>query len=250
MRLADFQRQFQAAILDPGAPGSVDGLGLTLPRRIRVHHAHFWTRMTEFIASWQPLLAKFLGAQGMDMDQVVRRYITAHPPRTVVATGVAAQLADFLRAAEPWSAWPVVGELAAIDYRRALIRAEPEEATVSRAHLAAIDPAAVASIRVRLKQRSALMTSRLRLDASRLDLLARDAPLEARPVHRLVHLTGRRYATIDLDPRSVRAFEPLVEGIALPALDDHLAGLGFGDRERRRFVDHVLDSDLLVAVRD
>jgi hypothetical protein len=204
--------------------------------------------MTEFIANWQPLLARLLGAQ--EMDQVVRRYVAAHPPRTVVASGVCAELADFLRSAQPWSAWPIVGELAAIDYRRALIRAAAEESTVTRAQLAAIDPAAIAAIRFRLKQRSAVVTSRYRFDFSRLHLLARDTPLDARPAHRLVHLTGRRYATLELDPRSVRAFEPLASGIALPALDAHLASLGYDDRERRRFVDHVIDGDLLVAIPD
>ena len=248
MRLADFQRQFQAAILAPSAPGSVDGLALTIPGRVRVHHAHFWTRMREFIGNWQPLLARFLGAE--EMDQVVRRYIAAHPPRTVVATGVCAQLADFLRTAEPWSAWPIIGELAAIDYRRALIRASAEESTVTKAMLVAIDPAVIASIRFRLKQRSALMTSMFRLDISHLQLLARDTPLDARPVYRLIHMTGRRYAAIELDERLVRAFEPLVEGMTMSALDEHLAGLGFDDRERRRFLDHVLDNDLLVAIRD
>lgn len=247
MRLAELQRRFQAAILDPSAPGTVDGLGLTLPGRVRVHHSHFWARVGEFIASWQPMLARFLAAE--EMDSLVRAYVAAHPPRTVVAWGVAAQLADFLRTAPPWSAWPIVGELAAFDYRRALIRAGAEEATVTRARLAAIDPAVSAAIRVRLKQRSALIASRFRFDASRLHLLARDTPLDAHPVHRLVHLTGRRYATIELDPRSVRAFELLVEGTTMSALDDHLAGLGFDDRERRRFVDHVLDGDLLVAIR-
>ena len=245
MRLADFQRQFQAAVLDPAAPGRIE-LGLQIPGRVRVHHAHFWTRMGEFIASWQPQLAKFLGAQ--EMDQVVRRYVAAHPPQTVVAWGVAAQLADFLRTAEPWSAWPIVGELAAFDYRRALIRAGAEEATVSRAQIAAIDPAAIAAVRFRLKQRSAVLVSRFRFDFSRLHLLARETPLDARPTHRLVHLTGRRYATLELDPRSVRAFEPLASGIALPALDEHLARLGYDAPERRRFVDHVLDGDLLVAI--
>lgn len=246
MRLADFQRRFQAAILEPGAVGRVDGLALTVPGRVRIHHSHFWTRMAEFIANWQPLLAKFLGAH--EMDHVVRCYVAAHPPRTVVASGVCAELADFLRTVEPWSAWPIVGELAAIDYRRALIRAAAEEATVTRAQIAAIEPAAIATIRFRLKQRSAVLVSRYRFDFSRLHLLARDTPLDARPAHRLVHLTGRRYATLALDPRSVRAFEPLASGIALPALDDHLASLGYDDRERRRFVDHVLDSDLLVAI--
>jgi hypothetical protein len=181
---------------------------------------------------------------------VVRRYIAAHPPQTVVAWGVAAQLADFLRTAEPWSAWPIVGELAAYDYRRALIRAGAEEATVNRARLAAIDPVVIAPIRFRLKQRSAVLTSRFRFDFSRLHLLARDTPLDARPGYRLVHLTGRRYATIELDPRSVRAFEPLAVGMTMAALDDHLASLGYDDRERRRFVDHVLDNDLLVAIPD
>jgi hypothetical protein len=248
VRLADLQRQFQAAILDPGGPGSVDGLALTIPGRVRVHHSHFWTRVGEFIGNWQPLLARFLGAE--EMEQLVRRYIAVHPPHTVVASGVCAELADFLRTAQPWSAWPIVGELAAIDYRRALIRASAEEATVTRAMLAAIDPAVIAGIRFRLKQRSALMTSRFQLDVSRLHLLTRETPLDARPVHRLVHMTGRRYATIELDPRSIHAFEPLVAGLTMPALDDHLAGLGFDDRERRRFVDHVLDGDLLVAIRD
>src|SRR5262249_53624291 len=122
--------------------------------------------------------------------------------------------------------------------------------TVTRARLAAIDPAVIASIRFRLKQRSALVTSMFQLDVSRLHLLARETPLDARPVHRLIHMTGRRYATIDLDPRSVRAFEPLVEGMTMSALDEHLTDLGFDDRERRRFLDHVLDNDLLVAIRD
>lgn len=248
MRLAEFQRQFQAAILDPSAPGSVDGLGLMIPGRVGVHHSHFWTRMGEFIGNWQPLLARFLGAE--EMDRLVRRYIAAHPPRTVVATFVCAQLADFLRTAEPWSAWPIIGELAAIDYRRALIRASAEEATVTKARLAAIDPAVIASLRFRLKQRSALVTSMFRLDISRLHLLARDTPLDARPTYRLIHMTGRRYAVIELDPRSVRAFEPLVEGMTMSALDEHLAGLGFDEGERRRFLDHVLESDLLVAIQD
>jgi hypothetical protein len=202
--------------------------------------------MGEFVANWQPLLAKFLGAE--EMDQLVRRYIAAHPPRTVVAAGVCAELADFLRTAEPWSAWPIVGELAAFDYRRALIRAGVEESTVTKARLAAIDPAAIASIRFRLKQRSALMTSMFRIDIPRLHLLARETPLDARPVHRLVHMNGRRYAMIELDERSARAFEPLVEGMTMSGLDEHLAGLGFLDRERRRFVDHLLENDLLVAI--
>jgi len=248
MRLADFQRRFQAAILDPGAPGRVDGLALAPPGRVRVHHSHFWARMREFIGNWQPLLARFLGAE--EMDQVVRGYVAAHPPRTVVAAGVAAQLADFLRTTEPWSAWPIVGELAAFDYRRALIRASPEEATVTRARLAAIDPAAIASIRFRLKQRSALIASRFAFDVSQLHRLSRETPLDVRPVHRLVHMTGRRYATVDLDPRSVRAFEPLVDGATMSALDDHLENLGFDDRERRRFLDHALEGDLLVAIRE
>ncbi|HEX4421350.1 MAG TPA: DNA-binding domain-containing protein [Kofleriaceae bacterium] len=255
MRLADLQRQFQAAILDPSVPGpstlrSVDGvagIALTIPKHARVHRSHFWTRMTEFITNWQPLLARLLGAE--EMDQLVRRYIAAHPPRTVVAAGVCAQLADFVRTAEPWSAWPIIGELAAIDYRRVLLRACAEEATVTGTMLAAIDPVVLASIRFRLKQRAALMTSRFRLDGSRVHLLARETPLDLRPVHQLVHLTGRRYATLELDPRSSRAFEPLVEGVTLPALDDHLTSLGFDDRERRRFVDHVVDGDLLVAIQ-
>ncbi len=247
MRLADFQRRFQAAILDPSAPGSVDGLAVTLPARVRIHHSHFWTRMSELIGNWQPLLARFLGAE--EMARVVRRYIAAQPPRTVAVASVCAQLADFLRTAEPWSAWPIVGELAAIDYRRALLRAHAEESTITKAMLAAIDPDAIASIRFRLKQRSVLMTSRFQLDVSRLHLLPRETPLDARPVYQLVHMTGRRYATIELDPRSHRAFAPLVEGMTLSALDEHLAGLGFDDRERPRFVDHLLENDLLVAIR-
>jgi hypothetical protein len=248
VRLADFQRQFQAAILDPSAPDSIDGLALTIPGRVRVHHSHFWTRMGEVVGNWQPLLARFLGAA--EMDQLVRRYIAAHPPRTVVAAGVCAQLADFLRTAEPWSAWPIVGELAAIDYRRALLRANAEESTVTKAMLAVIDPAVIASIRFRLKQRSALMTSMFRLDVARLHLLARETPLEARPVHWLVRLTGRRCVTRELDQRWAHGFEPLVDGMTMAALDEHLVGLGFDDRERRRFRDHVLDNDLLVAIRE
>lgn len=248
MRLADLQRQFQAAVLAPGKPGTVDALGLTFPGRVRVHHSHFWKRMSDFIASWQPLLTRFLGPA--EMDPLVRRYIAAHPPRDVLAAAVCAPLADFLRTAEPWSAWPIVGELAAFDHRRAMIRTRAEEPTITKATLAAIAPAAMASIRVRLKQRSALWTSRFRFDAARVHLLPRETRLDACPGYRLVHLTDRRFATIELDDRSARAFEPLVDGVTLPALEDHLATLGFADAERQRLLDHVLENDLLVAIRD
>ena len=53
-----------------------------------------------------------------------------------------AQLADFLRSTEPWSAWPIVAELAALDYRRAQLRANADEATITKAMLAAVEPAA------------------------------------------------------------------------------------------------------------
>ena len=244
MRLIELQRRFQATILDPAPPRTRE-LGMVIPERIAVHHSHFWNRMRDIALACQPLLAKMLPAD--ELREVIRRYLTAHPPAAVSAFGVYAGLAEFLGTAEPWSDWPIIAELAAFDYQRSMIGSNAEEITVSAAKLAAIDPAVVAPIRFRLKKRSALLVTRYRFEVARIHVLARATPLDAEPTHLLLHMVGRRYAALVLDPRGYRALEPLVAGTTLAGFSDHLGVLGFGETEARRLVEHVVDSDLLVA---
>lgn len=238
MRLAELQRTMLATILDPAQPAQTE---------LHVHHTHFWTRMSEFVSNWQPLLARLLGPD--ELTQLVRRYVVAHPPSSVLATDVANRLADFLAVTHPWSAMPIVAALAAYDRRRALLFAVAEEVTVTAAKLAAIDPAVLAPVRFRLKQQTALVAAPYRFDARHIEQLDRATPLDAEPSYRLLYVARRRHALLELDHRTYRAYEPLVDGITLGALADHLRGLGFTDDERAAFRDHLLATELLVAIR-
>jgi hypothetical protein len=245
MRLIELQRELQAAILEPTAPAG-RLLGLAIPERLHVHHSHFWTKMREFVPKVQPLLAKLLPAD--ELDEVIRRFIVAYPPRLVIANGVCAQLAEFLRTTAPWSAWPILGELAALDYARTQIAANAEEIAVTSAKLAALPPEVVAPIRFRLKKRAALVTMAYRFELARIHLLARATPLDAEPTHALIYMVDRRFATLVLDPRGYRALAPLVSGITLLELVDHVRGQGFDEGETRRMIDHLVESEVLVAI--
>lgn len=248
MRLIELQRKFQAAILEPAAPSAQTGraLGLAIPERLYVHHSHFWTKMREFVPKVQPLLAKVLPAD--ELDDVIRRFVVAHPPHSVIAIGVCAQLADFLRTTEPWSAWPLLGELAALDYARTQIAANAEEIAVTPTKLAALAPEVVAPIRFRFKKRAALITTGYRFELARIHLLARATPLDAEPTHALIYMVDRRFATLVLDARGYRALSPVVSGITLSELADHVARQGFDEGDARRMIDHLVESEVLVAI--
>ena len=148
--------------------------------------ARFWERMRGAVAMRHPLLAAFLGDG--ELDAVVRGYIAVHPPSPLGQAKVGARLAELLASSPPWSAHPIIAELAAYEYRRGGVALQPEEKPLIRAQLPAVHPHTIARTRVRLEKRSALVTTRFRFHALPPTRLSRTTPLDDQPTYLLVHM--------------------------------------------------------------
>jgi hypothetical protein len=227
----------QATILDPVLAAS--------DQRFRTHHSHFWHRMRDFVALRHPQLAKWIGEP--ELLEIVRRYVVTHPPDTCVASKVGARLARFLTTTEPWSAHPIIAELAAYDFQRSGAASNAEEATVTREQIAEAEPRARTTVMLRLKKRTALVTARFRFHAVPLAKLERTTPLDARPTYLLVQMANRRAVATELDHRAYLAFGYFARGGTLIALTDALRELDFTWTEIDTLFARCLDADLLVA---
>jgi len=234
MRLAELQTRMQADILEPRAVAD-DGM--------RIHHRHFWHRMHDFIARSHPLLARFLG--GPELVQLVHAYIVAHPPIATVGLQVGAQLARFLATCEPWKQHPIIGALAAYDFARSAAANSAEELAVSRDELAVcrLDP----RVTVRLKKRTALVTTHYRFHTIAMAHLRRTDPLDASPTYVLVHMVNRKPQVIELDHRLYLALECLARGASIRTLIESWRSLGLGDVEIETLLTRCIDAELVVA---
>jgi hypothetical protein len=207
--------------------------------------ARFWERMRGAMAMRHPLLATFLG--DVELDTVVRSYIAVHPPSPLGQAKVGARLAEFLGSNEPWSAHPIIAELAAYDYRRSGVALQPEEKLLTRAQLSAVHPHTIARTRIRLKKRSALVTTRFRFHALPPTRLSRATPLDEQPTYLLVHMARNDVMTIEVDACAHAAFEHFALGGTMRVLTQALRGLTFTELEIERFLARCFAAGLLVA---
>ena len=207
--------------------------------------ARFWERMHGVVAVRHPLLAVFLG--DAELDAVVRSYIAVHPPRPLGQAKVGARLAEFLASTEPWSAHPIIAELAAYDYRRSGVALQPEEKALTRAQLTSAHPHTIARTRIRLKRRSALVMTRFRFHALPPTRLSRTTPLDEHPTYLLVHMAKSDMMTIEVDAVAHAAFEHFALGGTMRALTQALRGLTFTELEIERFLARCFAAGLLVA---
>jgi hypothetical protein len=261
MRLAEYQHRMQGAILGSVLTASDGELGIrtgpeACPReghacsryRIAIHHDHFWTRMHDFAAYRYPLLRRVLG--DAEFMQLVRAYIAAYPPTSFTIGVVVEALPGLLAETMPWASSPILAHLATFDFRRSGIRLTAEEATVSAADLVALDPGALARMRLRLKRRALLAMTRYRFEPNRIHELPRNAPLDDEPTHWLVYISRGTCIARPVKPRLYAALQCLTTPVAVRELFAELRGLGFRIAECDAFVARLVAQGLLVAVRD
>jgi len=242
MRLAEFQQRLQDAILAPVLASSDADLAIrTGPcrnacahYRIAIHHSHFWTRMRDFALYRYPLLARALGKAAF--DELVRAYIAAHPPTAYTLGAIVDGLQAFVES-------PVLADLAAFDFVRSGLRITAEEATLSPEDLAAIPRHALARTRLRLKRRSALVTTRYRFEPGRLPEL----PREPETTHWLVYIAGGKCVNRPVSVRMFAALQLLAAGIALPDLFRELCALDYSIGECDAVLGTCFTADLVVA---
>lgn len=257
MRLAEFQRRFQAAVIAPELTVGDDELAIrtgpqAFPRpaavsryRIAIHHKHFWSRMRDFTAGRHPLLLRALGQT--EFDEVVRHYIAAHPPASFTPGVIVEQLATFLARRPPWSASPVLAQLARFDFQRSAVWLHAQEATVGADELRRLPPDVLAGLTLRLKRRSALATTWFRFEPERIAELSRDTALDDEPTFWLIYMAQHGCIARPVAPRFYAALQRLASGTTLRGLFDHLGATGFTIGEIDRFVDRCLRAGLVVA---
>jgi hypothetical protein len=231
MRVADFQLGMQAQIL---APARCED------SRVAIHHDHFWTRMREFAAYRYPLLARAIGEA--ELGKLVRAFIAAHPPADYAIAGVVAGITAFLADQLPWASSPVLADLAALDFARSGLRLAAEEVALSADDIAAKPIAELGHVRVRLKRRALLATTRYRFQPSRIHELPRDP----QPTYWLVYISHGECVTKPVAWRIYTALERLRDGVTLGDLAIALRALRFDARTSDRFLDGCLRADLVV----
>jgi Putative DNA-binding domain len=242
MRLADFQHRLQDAILAPVLASCDADLAIrTGPcrnacahYRIAIHHSHFWTRMRDFAAYRYPLLARALGNAAF--EELVRAFIAAHPPTAYTLGPIVEGLQQFVES-------PVLADLAAFDFCRSGLRITAEEATLSPEELAAIPRDVLARTRLRLKRRSALVTTRYRFEPGRITEL----PREPQQTHWLVYIADGKCVNRPVSLRMFAGLRLLAAGIAFADLFRELRALDYSIRECDAVLGTCFAADIVVA---
>ena len=101
-------------------------------------------RLADALGSSFPQLRACLG--DMPFESLARRYVRAHPPHSFTLRELGRELSAFLRTSDvpPWAA-----ELAALELARLDAFDGPDDAPLTRADTAALEPAALAVLRLR-----------------------------------------------------------------------------------------------------
>jgi len=116
LRLADQQRAFAAAVLDPALPapdGVVDPAGRTCPKRFGVYRNNVIAGLIEALQDSFPAVCRLLGEQYF--RAMARLFVTAHPPRSPVLLEYGGGFPEFIAAFEPTATLPYLAEVAHIE---------------------------------------------------------------------------------------------------------------------------------------
>jgi hypothetical protein len=151
LRLADRQRTFASAVLDPGLPvpaAVVDPDGRPCPKRFGVYRNNVFAGLIEVLQDSFPAVCRLIGEECF--RAMARRYVTARPPRSPVLLHYGADFPAFVAGFEPIATVPYLAEVARIE--RAWLEAyhAAEALPLDPAALAAIAPERVGELRFTL----------------------------------------------------------------------------------------------------
>jgi hypothetical protein len=150
-QLADRQRAFAGAVLNPGLPGPAGGVdpdGRACPKRFGVYRNNVIAGLIEAVQGSFPAVCRLVGEEYF--RAMVRLYVTSRPPRSPVLLEYGADFPAFVAGFESTAALPYLAEVARIE--RAWLEAyhAAEAPPLDPAALAAIAPQRVGELRFTL----------------------------------------------------------------------------------------------------
>ena len=116
MQLAERQRGFAAAILDPARPmpdGLVGPDGEPGPKRFAVYRNNVVVGLTETLKDAFPAVHRIVGADFF--RAMARAYVMVEPPRSPILLDYGAGFPDFIRQFEPAAVLPYLADVARIE---------------------------------------------------------------------------------------------------------------------------------------
>src|SRR5260370_12982563 len=151
MQLAERQRGFAAAILDPALPmpdGLVGPDHEPGPKRFAVYRNNVVAGLTETLKDAFPAVHRIVGTDFF--RAMARAYVMVEPPRSPIMLDYGAGFPDFIRQFDPAAGLPYLADVARIERAWTEAYHTPEASPIDLAVLAAIPPERLPEIRLRL----------------------------------------------------------------------------------------------------
>jgi hypothetical protein len=149
MRLAERQRGFAAALLDPQLPtpaGLVGPDGEPSSRRFAVYRNNVVVGLIEALRAAFPAVHRIVGADFF--LAMARAYVVREPPRSPIMLDYGAGFPDFIRLFEPAMALPYLADVARIERARSEAYHAPEASPIDPSEFMAIAPGQLPAMRL------------------------------------------------------------------------------------------------------
>lgn len=150
-RLAERQRDFAAALVNPELPapaGLVGPNGKPSPKRFAVYRNNVVAGLTETLKDAFPAVRRIVGADFF--QAMARAYVVTEPPRTPVLLDYGAGFPDFIRQFEPAATLLYLADVATIERAWTEAYHSPEAAPLDPRAFMAVAPGQLPGIRLLL----------------------------------------------------------------------------------------------------
>lgn len=140
-RLADRQREFAKALLDPALPtppGLVDFDGEPSQKRFAVYRNNVVAGLTDTLKAAFPVICRIVGAEFF--RAMARAYVALEPPKSPILLDYGASFADFIGGFEPAAGLPYLRDVARIERAWTEAYHAPEATPLEPAAFKAIAP--------------------------------------------------------------------------------------------------------------
>lgn len=161
MRASAMQAEFAAAVLAPerAVPaGLLHRRGGTSERRFAVHRNNATASLMQVLAEQFPASATLIGEAGFRF--LARAYVRLRPPATPLLAFYGASFPDFLAAAPELEDYPVIADVARLEYAWTKAYHAENAPALEPEALAAIPPEALPDLRFRWHPAARLVASR------------------------------------------------------------------------------------------
>jgi hypothetical protein len=205
--LHSIQAQFRAAShrgASPALAAIVVGGGIAPARRLRIHHNHLRTRLTEALAATFPTVEKLVGSDFF--AALARDFIAVEPPKAPCLFEYGAELPAFIAAHRACRALPYLADVARFDWLVNVAYHAPDTPPLAPERLVALAPERYDEVALAPHPATGLLVSPYPLLAiwhvARADDDAPEVDLDAGGVRLVVHRAG-----LDVAWRSLSAAE-------------------------------------------